>query len=755
MFFNYLSDPSDWQRAITRHYPISEQKAVESLLEQLSFSAEQEEAIRARATELVVAVRAARQHDKGIDAFMQEYDLSSEEGIALMCLAEALLRIPDVETADKLLQDKLGGANWEKHLGSSHSLFVNLATWSLVFTGKIYRQDEEPRLLTKAFKKLAAKGGAPFIRAAVRQGMKVLGKQFVLGQTIEEAIERAKSAEGVGYLHSYDMLGEAARTEDDATRYYKAYEGAIHAIGQSTRGVGPINGSGLSIKLSALYPRYQLSQRDDVLTILTSKLQALAELAKKYNIGLTVDAEEAARLELSLEIFERVFLSDTLKGYAGLGLAVQAYQKRAPYVIDYLVDLAKRGEKKIMVRLVKGAYWDYEIKLAQTMGYDDYPVYTRKNNTDVSYLVCAQKLLASRDHIFPQFATHNARTLASIDVMAGENADYEFQCLHGMGRPLYDQIVGKNKLNRVCRIYAPVGHHEDLLAYLVRRLLENGANTSFVNRITDESQPIEDLVRDPLSRARELSSKAHPHIPLPVDLYGKDRKNSRGVNLTDHHTLHDLHQKISPLLECSYDSRPLVPEALCRQPEKLVRSPMNHHHVIGQQIDADEHDCQKAVENATTAFVEWDQKGINYRAALLRRFGEALESAMPAFIALAIIEAGKTIADAVAEVREAVDFCYYYADQAEKHLAPIILPGPTGESNQLVLHGRGPFLCISPWNFPLAIFTGQVVAALVAGNTVIAKPAEATSLIATKAVRLMHTVGFPEKVFSYCQGEDR
>lgn len=752
MRLDYLENPSLQQQAITEHYDASEQTAIHALLTQIILTPEQEKQIHAHAAQLVEKVRRARKSDKGIDAFMQEYDLSSDEGIALMCLAEALLRIPDSETADKLLQDKLGAADWEKHAGESDSWFVNAATWSLALTGNIYRQDEQSSKIKGTFKALLAKSGAPFIRAAVRQGMKVLGKQFVLGQTIDEALKRAQETEKMGYLHSYDMLGEAARTEEDAIRYYAAYENAIHAIGQSTKGVGPIKGSGLSIKLSALHPRYQMSKRSEVLVTLTARLQKLAELAKSYNIGLTVDAEEAARLELSLEIIEKVFLSSELKDYAGFGLAVQAYQKRTPFVIDYLIDLARRGNKKMMVRLVKGAYWDYEIKLAQTMGYDNYPVFTRKNNTDVSYLACAQKLLNAHEFIFPQFATHNARTLASIYVMAGDNSDYEFQCLHGMGRTLYDQIVGPSNLNRICRIYAPVGKHQDLLAYLVRRLLENGANSSFVNRITDENESIEDIILDPMARVAALENKAHPHIRLPIDLYGKDRKNSRGVNLSDNQTLRDLQQKITPVLNQSYESSPLVPGARCQQTAKPVTSPMDNQHVVGSRVDADVDDCDVAIQNATRAFVAWDEKGIKVRANLLRKLGEALEKAMPEFMALAVIEAGKTFADAVAEVREAVDFCYYYADQAEKHLAPITLPGPTGEFNQLVLHGRGAFLCISPWNFPLAIFVGQIVAALVAGNTVIAKPAEPTSLIAAKAVRLMHAVGFPEDVIQLLPG---
>lgn len=753
MRIDYLESPSVLQKAITAHYDTPEAESIDALLPLATVSAEQQRDIEARATQLVTQVRAARKSDKGIDAFMQEYDLSSEEGVALMCLAEALLRIPDAETADKLLQDKLGSADWEKHAGNSSSWFVNTATWSLMLTGSIYRQDETEGKIKKGLKSLAAKGGGIFIRNAVRQGMKVLGKQFVLGQTIDEALKRAQDSEKLGYLHSYDMLGEAARTEEDAQNYYAAYERAIHAIGQSTQGAGPVKGSGLSIKLSALHARYKMAKRQDVLSKLGARLLQLAVLAKQYNIGLTVDAEEADRLELSLEIIEQVFLSADLAGYEGFGLAVQAYQKRCPYVLDYLADLARRGGRKLMVRLVKGAYWDYEIKNAQSMGYDNYPVFTRKNNTDVSYLACAKKMLDMRAFIFPMFATHNAQTLASIYVLAGDTNDYEFQCLHGMGRPLYDQIVGAENLNRICRVYAPVGRHQELLAYLVRRLLENGANTSFVNRITDVNEPISKIIQDPVARVSALVNKAHPHIALPGDLYGIDRKNSRGVNLSDNQLLPLLQKQLSTALAFQYQAKPMIPGAKCQQASKSVFSPIDIHHLIGQRVEADLDDCDIAIQNATRAFVAWDEAGINVRAELLKKLGAALEQAMPEFMALAIVEAGKTTADAVSEVREAVDFCYYYADQALKQLMPLTLPGPTGEANTLLLHGRGPFLCISPWNFPLAIFIGQVVAALVAGNTVLAKPAETTSLIAAKAVALMHEVGFPQEVIQLLPGK--
>lgn len=755
MRINFIQHQSPLRQAISDAYRRDEAACINQLLPLANITMQEQQNISKTATHLVEKVRVARKKEKGIEAFMQQYDLSSEEGIALMCLAEALLRVPDSDTVDKLLKDKVGTADWERHLGSSDSWFVNAATWSLMLTGKIYGDKEDPsKKLSNVLKSIAAKGGGELaIRKAVRQGMKLMGKQFVMGRTISEAIKRAKEAEKIGYTYSYDMLGEAAHTAQDAKKYFDAYVTAIHAIGKVAKNKGPENSPGLSVKLSALHPRYEVAKRDRVMTELVSKLRELALLAKQYNIGLTVDAEEADRLELSLDIIEAVYLDAGLNGYQGFGLAVQAYQKRAPYVLDWLADLARRGGRKIMVRLVKGAYWDYEVKQSQTLGFVSYPVYTRKNNTDVSYLACAKKLLSMRDCIYPQFATHNAHSLSVILEWAGaDKNNFEFQCLHGMGRSLYDQVVGPKNFDIPCRIYAPVGQHEDLLAYLVRRLLENGANTSFVNRLTDEKEPIEKIIEDPVARIASLVSKPHPHIPLPSDIYGESRKNSKGIDLSDNNTLKDLSHNLLEHGSQHYSIHPSIPNAKFNSAGKSDTSPNNRSDELGTVVQATEDDCKQALINAQAAFPLWDKLGVEARASLLLKLGDALEAKMPEFMAIAIREAGKTIPDAEAEVREAIDFCRYYAEQAKLNLVTKTLPGPTGELNQLSLHGRGVFLCISPWNFPLAIFIGQVVAALVAGNTVLAKPAEQTSIIAAEAVKLMHEVGFPPEVVQLVPG---
>ena len=750
------SNQSVLRQAITRAYRKDETECVNTLLSALSLSESEQKRIQHTASELVKKVRDARKKEGGIEAFMQQYDLSSEEGIALMCLAEALLRVPDSNTVDKLLTDKVGSSDWERHLGTSESWFVNAATWSLMLTGKIYSNKEDAgKKFSKVLTNIAAKsGGELAIRKAVRQGMKLMGKQFVMGRTISEAIKRAKDAEAMGYTFSYDMLGEAAHTQQDAEKYFNAYVTALDAIGKLAQEKGLASKPGLSVKLSALHPRYQVAKRERVMNELVEKLRALVLLARKYNIGLTVDAEEADRLELSLDIFEAVYLDVALEGYHGFGFAVQAYQKRAPFVIDWLADLSKRGGRKIMVRLVKGAYWDYEIKRSQTLGLVSYPVYTRKNNTDVSYLACAKKILSLREYIYPQFATHNAHSLATILEWAGtENQNYEFQCLHGMGKPLYDQVVGEKNFNIPCRIYAPVGQHEDLLAYLVRRLLENGANTSFVNRITDEKEPIEKIVADPIKRVEGLAHKPHPHIPLPESIYGAARKNSVGIDFSDHDSLQALSKCLSDNSKTVFDVKPGIPKAMLNGEVKFDKSPSNRADEIGRALQATEQDCEQALKNAQEIFPQWDKLGVINRANLLLKLGDVLEENMQILMAIAIREAGKTIPDAEAEVREAVDFCRYYAEQAKLNLVTKTLPGPTGELNQLSLSGRGVFLCISPWNFPLAIFVGQVVAALVAGNVVLAKPAEQTSIIAAEAVKLMHQVGFPVGVIQLVPGK--
>jgi len=736
-------------------YRCDETGHVRDLLEAADIPADAKQRVAERARDLVREVRRARVHTSGIDAFMHEYELSSQEGVVLMCLAEALLRIPDSETVDKLIEDKIGSSNWESHLGESESLFVNASTWALMLTGRILRpQDSPERNFRSTLQRLIRRSGEPVIRQAVRQAMRVMGRQFVMGRTIDEAIRRARSAEQEGYRYSYDMLGEAARTDADARRYFDDYAGAIRAIGRVSGGRGPIDSPGISVKLSALHPRYELANRDRAFAELLPRLRELCAMAAEADIGLTVDAEEASRLDLSLELIEAVSADPQLQGWNGLGLAVQAYQKRAIHVLDWLADLAERHERRLMVRLVKGAYWDTEIKMAQEQGVEGYPVFTRKANTDVSFLACAKKLLAHPERFYPQFATHNAHTLAYVLEVCGDNRDFEFQRLHGMGEALYEQIVGDSGLGFPCRIYAPVGKHEDLLAYLVRRLLENGANSSFVNRIVDEKVPVDEIIADPISRVAGYSSIPHPHIPLPTNLYGEERPNARGVDLNDTAHLGWLHEGMEAADRREWHAGPTIGGEVRAGDAMPVRSPADHDHRVGDVTWATAEDVERALARATRAAPEWDRIPGERRAACLERYAELLEEEMPTLIALCCREAGKHIPDGVAEVREAVDFCRYYAAQARREFSgPVTLPGPTGERNTLSLHGRGVFVCISPWNFPLAIFTGQVAAALVAGNAVIAKPAEQTSLIGQYAVQLMHRAGVPEDVLHLLPGD--
>jgi RHH-type proline utilization regulon transcriptional repressor/proline dehydrogenase/delta 1-pyrroline-5-carboxylate dehydrogenase len=635
-------------------------------------------------------------------------------------------------------------------------VFVNASTWALMLTGRLVRFDREAgRDLGTLLKRLIGRSGEPVVRQAMVQAMRILGRQFVMGRTIEEALDRARGAEARGYRHSYDMLGEAARTMPDAERYFRSYETAIAAIGAAAAGRGPIAGPGISVKLSALHPRYEYAQTGRVMKELVPRVVALAEHAKAAGIGFTIDAEEADRLDLSLDLIEAVAGAPSLAGWDGLGLAVQAYQKRAHPLIDWLADLAKRHRRRLMVRLVKGAYWDTEIKLAQERGLEGYPVFTRKVSTDVSYLACAKKLLADPAAFYPQFATHNAHTLAAVIEMAGNNArDYEFQRLHGMGQALYDQVVGADKLGLPARVYAPVGSHEDLLAYLVRRLLENGANTSFVNRIVDEAAPIEEIIADPVARARKLPAKPHPRIPAPRDIYGAERKAARGLDLNDPDTLQRLQRGMEEALARRWTAGPIVGGVARLGAAKPVTDPADRRRAVGEVAEADADAVEQALARADRAQEVWDRRPAEERAAILRRAADLYEENMAALMALAVREAGKTLPDAVAEVREAVDFLRYYAAQAvERFARPMELPGPTGERNRLSLRGRGTFACISPWNFPLAIFTGQVTAALAAGNAVIAKPAEQTPLIAALAVQLLHKAGVPGDVLHLLPGE--
>ena len=746
--------PDPFRDKLIDVYRLDENKALTVLLNYLDLQEAAQQRISKTAFQLVKELRETRSQQGGLDAFLSAYDLSTMEGIVLMCIAEAMLRIPDNKTIDSLIRDKLTSADWTQHIGKSDSMFVNIATWTLMLTGKIIEEhSQQGAKLKAAVKNVTRRASEPIIRKAVAQAMKILGQQFVMGQTITEALKNAKAEQKNGYFHSFDMLGEAARTDADAERYYNAYVKAIKAIGAHSKNLDHINGPGISIKLSALYPRYEFAQQDKAVPLLTTRLLNLAILARKYNIGLTVDAEEAERLGISLDIIKPVFLHPKLASWEGFGLAIQAYQKRGFYLLDWLQQLSEQAGKRIMVRLVKGAYWDSEIKHSQELGLENYPVFTRKINTDVSYIACAKKILSFPAHFYAQFATHNPHTLAVILEMAIADSQFEFQCLHGMGQSLYDPLLKRNKRNIHCRIYAPVGSHKDLLPYLVRRLLENGANTSFVNRIMDKSLSIDTIIADPIQKVAQAKNKQHPKIPLPSNIYGKQRKNSTGIDLTNRHHCEQLAAAMQQASQQTWLAKPSI--SLNEKPElHAVFDPATKQCIVGQVKNADHKILELALDGATSAAVAWNARGMVARANILDKIADRLEEQRANFIYLAVREAGKTIPDAVAEVREAVDFCRYYALQARKRLAKTInLTGPTGESNQLEYHGRGIFVCISPWNFPLAIFTGQVVAALVTGNCVIAKPAEQTPLIAAAAVELFHQAGVPKAVLSLLPGE--
>ena len=719
--------------AITAGYRRDESEALQWLLAQ---GARADGDAAALAHKLVSQVREKRTRSSGVDALMHEFSLSSEEGVALMCLAEALLRIPDSQTADRLIADKISKGDWRKHLGESPSLFVNAATWGLLITGKLVGTSSETGL-GSALTKLIGKGGEPLIRKGVDLAMRMLGNQFVTGQTIDEALNNSRDNESRGYRYSYDMLGEAALTELDAQNYYASYETAIHAIGKASNGRGIKDGPGISVKLSALHPRYSRAQYSRVMEELLPRVRSLVLLAKQYNIGLNIDAEEADRLEISLDLMEAMAFDPELAGFDGIGFVVQAYQKRCPFVIDYLADLAKRSGRKFMVRLVKGAYWDAEIKRAQVDGMPGYPVYTRKVYTDVSYLTCAKKLLAASEVLYPQFATHNAHSLAVIYTWAKQDGieNYEFQCLHGMGETLYDQVVGAENLGKACRIYAPVGSHETLLAYLVRRLLENGANSSFVNQIVDQNVSIDSLIADPFAAARAQGGAPHPRITLPVQLFGAERKNSSGIDLTDENVLTDLAAALAT--KRVYDAAPLIDGQFVPSQWEEIVNPAFHPDVVGHVQEATSADVETALASAAAFAMDWQTTQPSIRAETIARVADLFEENCHELMALAVREAGKSLPNAIAEVREAVDFLRYYAAQVH------------GAQNVLAL---GPVTCISPWNFPLAIFTGQVAAALAAGNVVLAKPAEQTPLIAHRAVQLFHQAGIPKGALQFLPG---
>ncbi|MEY4414483.1 MAG: trifunctional transcriptional regulator/proline dehydrogenase/L-glutamate gamma-semialdehyde [Pseudomonadota bacterium] len=779
------------RQAIAAATRIPEPQAVAAVLAGARLPAEMAPRAQALATRVAQGLR-ERKASAGraglVQNLLQEYALSSQEGVALMCLAEALLRIPDAATRDTLIRDKISRGQWARHLGHSGSLFVNAATWGLLITGKLVGTHSENGL-SASIGRLVSLGGEPLIRKGVDMAMRMMGEQFVTGETIEEALDNARHQEQQGFTHSFDMLGEAAMTAADAERYRRDYERAIHAIGTASAGRGIFGGPGISIKLSALHPRYARAQRERVMAELYPVLVRLCALAKRHDIGLNIDAEEADRLEISLDLLEQLAFEPQLQGWNGLGFVIQAYQKRCPHVIAHVIDLARRAGRRIMVRLVKGAYWDSEIKRAQLDGQADYPVYTRKPHTDASYIACARLLLAAPDAVYPQFATHNAHTLAAIHELADPATwtpgQYEFQCLHGMGEPLYEQVVGAvsaGKLGRPCRIYAPVGTHETLLAYLVRRLLENGANTSFVNRVADLELPIAELVRDPVAvidawaAAEGGPGRPHPAIPLPGDLYGSGRPNARGLDLADDDTLATLDAALQASRATPLAAAPMLVEgaqpahgmtatlsgggsgsgsgigsattaaitaAVSHGPASTaqpVRNPADHADLVGTVRQATPAEVDAALAAASRAAADWAATAPAERAAALRRAADRLEAQQRPLMALLMREAGKTASNAIAEVREAVDFLRYYADQAEGF-------------DPATHRALGPVVCISPWNFPLAIFVGQVVAALAAGNTVLAKPAEQTPLVAAQAVQALWDAGVPRAVVQLLPGD--
>ncbi|MCP1623922.1 trifunctional transcriptional regulator/proline dehydrogenase/L-glutamate gamma-semialdehyde dehydrogenase [Pseudomonas nitroreducens] len=732
--------------AITAAYRRPETEALPMLLDLARLPKEQAGAASKMA--LGIAEKLRNQKNAGgrqglVQGLLQEFSLSSQEGVALMCLAEALLRIPDKATRDALIRDKISNGNWSQHLGQSPSMFVNAASWGLLITGKLVSTHTEAGM-SSSLNRIIGKSGEPLIRKGVDMAMRLMGEQFVTGETIAEALANAANMESRGFRYSYDMLGEAALTDEDAKRYLASYEQAIHAIGKASHGRGIYEGPGISIKLSALHPRYSRAQYDRVMDELYPIVLGLVKMARDYDIGINIDAEEADRLEISLDLLERLCFEPSLAGWNGIGFVIQAYQKRCPYVIDYVIDLAKRSRHRLMIRLVKGAYWDSEIKLAQVNGLEGYPVYTRKPYTDVSYLACARKLLAVPESIYPQFATHNAHSLSAIYQLAGQNyypGQYEFQCLHGMGEPLYEQVVGKvadGKFNRPCRIYAPVGSHETLLAYLVRRLLENGANTSFVNRIADHSISLPDLVLDPVLQVEQMAAQEgtlglpHPRIPLPRDLYGDARLNSAGIDLANEHRLGSLSSALLSSTNHAYVAEPMLglADAAPGEPQP-VRNPADLRDVVGHVREASEADVNNAILGALSSAQIWQSTQPAERGAILQRAADLMEAEIQSLMGVLVRESGKTFANAIAEVREAVDFLRYYGAQASTHFA--------NDSHRPL----GPVVCISPWNFPLAIFSGQVAAALAAGNTVLAKPAEQTPLIAAQAVRILLEAGVP------------
>ncbi len=725
------------RQEMRRSYLPDEDQALARLLGAVPLAAGDRQAVSARAADLVEAVRRSAE-PRLMEAFLAAYGLSTKEGVALMCLAEALLRVPDAETMDDLIRDKIAPHDWSAHAGGSSSIFVNASTWALMLTGRVL-DDEADTGIEATLRAMVRRLGEPVIRTAVAAAMREMGEQFVLGRTIEEAVKRGRSYTQRGYLYSYDMLGEAARTEADALRYLKAYADAIGALKRHAL-QGDIRANpGISVKLSALHPRYEIAQKATTLPTISERLGRLCRAARESGMGLNIDAEEADRLDLSLDVIETVLADPALAGWDGFGIVVQAYSPRAGFAIDWLYALARKLDRRIMVRLVKGAYWDTEIKRAQALGLPGYPVFTRKVNTDVSYIANAAKLLGMRDRIYPQFATHNAHTVAAVLAMAGggDRQSFEFQRLHGMGEALHEIV--RQKEGTRCRIYAPVGAHADLLAYLVRRLLENGANSSFVHQIVDAHVPAAEIARDPIATAELQGPAANPAIPSPAEIFAGMRANSKGFDITDPLVLAEIEaERQSFAGQNRWIARPVTAAPGGGQSRPVV-NPARPDDVVGTVYEAAAEQVPPAVDAALKAQREWAARPVAERAAVLHRASQLYEDHAVEFFALAAREAGKTLADAVAEVREAVDFLRYYAAEAA--------------AAEAGTDPRGVIVCISPWNFPLAIFTGQIAAALVTGNAVIAKPAEQTPLIAARAVAMLSAAGVPDGVLQLLPGD--
>ena len=740
---------------LNRAYLADEGSILERLLPLARSDPALKQKIESTARSLAETVRARQQHSSGLHAFLNHYDLSSHEGVVLMCLAEALLRVPDTGTADALIADKLNSADWEQHLGKDSSLFVNASTWGLMLTGKLLYPGQDAAFAPlDLLRKLLGRLEQPILRAALKAAMKIMAGEFVMGRTIDEALQRSET-DGLRHCRfSYDMLGEAAMTRAAAEHYERAYTQAIEALGRCAgAGTGGQERPGISVKLSSLCPRFESNQSARAISELTVRLLRLGTAARAAGIAMTIDAEEADRLEIVLQVFEWLYLHTGLRDWTGLGLAVQAYQKRALTVLAGLNRLANEQGRVIPVRLVKGAYWDMEIKQAQEQGLADYPVFTLKRNTDISYLACARYLLADCPNIYPQFATHNAHTVSYVYHHAGDRA-FEFQRLYGMGEELYAAAADTRGLDIPCRVYAPVGAHEDLLPYLVRRLLENGANVSFINRIADREVSIPELVADPVDTLEQHNGiTRHPRIPVPPDLFGPGRKNSGGFNFADKGELAPLFESVSQARAREWTAAPIVNGKTLGGKSRTIDNPADIRERVGRVWEATPGIAAQALAITADAFTSWRRTDAEYRAAILERAADIVEAHLAELAALCVLEAGKCLRDAHDDVREAIDFLRYYAGCCRKLMAADLdLPGPAGEVNSLRLCGRGVFVCISPWNFPIAIYTGQIAAALAAGNTVIAKPAEQASLVAHRLTGFLYLAGIPKEVLAFLPG---